>query len=148
MPTPTELRNKAFVRTCLDVYVRQMREGRAGGVASIAAEALECRPPAHFVSYDHASRMLHRITREGGGNATNRQTQWNELYEQVRSQMDAPRCLPFEQALTFVLNYCRPSRYHICLDTAIKILRPHFERRTIVRPRSQLNCQPSESASI
>jgi len=47
---------------------------------------------------------------------------WLELYNQVKDVMQGPRHLSFDEALTFVLGFMRPSRFYIDRGRALRIL--------------------------
>lgn len=92
------------------------------------------RPPGHYVEYDRASRMLRAISTGHYVllSATSR-AQYDEIAAQVAEVRRDNSRLSFSRALSFVLQFKRPSRFYIEPDTLRRILRPHFEMRLVAR---------------
>lgn len=126
--TATKARDAEFIAICLDIIRQHNRSGRDCRLAEVIDLALARRPRCHYVSYDHASRILHVIHRAGLTAGENRlqRLKWLELYNQVKAAMEGPRRLSFDKALTFVLGFMRPSRFYIERERALRLLRPHI----------------------
>lgn len=126
--TATKARDAEFIAICLDIIRQHNRSGHPCRLTDVIEQALSRRPRCHYVSYDHASRILHVIHRGGLATGRNRvqRLKWLELYNQVKETMEGPRRLSFDKALTFVLGFMRPSRFYIERERAIRLLRPHI----------------------
>lgn len=129
--TAIQARDAEFIAICTEIIRRNNKSGRKSVIFNVIDEAIHRRPRCHYVSYDHASRILHIIDRKGiEGTATGlRALKWLEIYNQVKESMEGPRHLSFDKALSFVLGFMRPSRFYIDHARAMKLLRPHISYR-------------------
>lgn len=134
-------RNRAFVKRCLELIERRNRNNAPVEIREIVAEAIASPPPCHFAGYKLASHNICRLVQRmrkhpDTQRASNlRQQCWFEMAQQVMAEMDGPRKLTFAKALSFVLNFRRPSRYYLTEERALRLLRPYIERRSVIRPR-------------
>lgn len=128
MKTATQLRNEEFLRRCIGIFDKDHQEGRISTLPDIIARATAMQPHSHYLSYDTASRRLHRIMRNGLENEIKEdlaREMWAEILEQVKTCMSSTPPKSFDKALSFVLNFCRPSRFYISYDTAKRIISPN-----------------------
>ncbi len=142
MKTLTESRNHEFLRRCIDLAGAELREGRSIDIDSIIDRVLAMQPRSHYLNYDTASRRLHIIERRGLERAVASKllrAMWQEIGEQVAATMHSRRC-PFDRALSFVLNFCRPSRFYMTRDTARRILAPHIALTITRIPTNKTRC--------
>lgn len=120
-------RNGDFRRRCIRIFNSDYNEGAIRPLDSVLERAINTRPLCHYLSYDTASKRLHAIRRHGLTNVVKEKIarqMWAELAGQVSEIMSQHPDKSFEKALSFVLNFCRPSRFHISLDTARRIVAP------------------------
>ncbi len=125
----TQARNSEFVRRCVEIFRRDCRSGAVRPLDTVIARALAMQPRAHYLAFDSASRRLHRIERRGLEAEVSEdiaRAMWAELRSQVEETMARQRVKSFDKALSFVLNFCRPSRFYMSVDTARRILSPHL----------------------
>ena len=124
MKTNSDYFRRAFVGQAMQILSSALANSERLTRAQLIERTLACRPPAYFVSYEYASRVLHKIMDAPAGSIgrTLRTGMWLELADEVRAVM-AMRGLRFCKALTFVLSYRRPSRWYISADHAATILR-------------------------
>lgn len=124
----TQARNDDFLRCCVEIFRKDYAEGRVRPLASIVERALRVRPRSYYITYDCASAKLHRIEREGfdavvrGGEARGL---WLDLAGEVARVRAANPGISFSMALAHALNFCRPRRFYISPDTAMRILAPY-----------------------
>lgn len=132
MKSQIENRNQEFRRRCIEIFERDVREGGARPLESVLERALAMQPHSHYLSYDTASRRIHRIHRYGIEKVVKERLareMWRELVGQIEDvQARFPR-KTFDMALTFVLNFYRPSRFYMSLDTARRIVAPNLSYR-------------------
>lgn len=130
-------RNECFLNTCLGIIKAGQQRGETLTARQVVDMALSRRPPCHFASYDHARKVLSHLFVSDTGtlrdNAPMRQHEWLELAMQVKDEIES-RHLPFDKALSFVLNFRRPSRFYISPERAMRILRPHVCRNITLLP--------------
>lgn len=129
MKDMTKTRNSDFVRRCVDLYESEAARGNYPPLDEILFKAIAQRPMAYYVNFDRASRQLHRIERDGlDAVAVNRLSRrmWTEMREQIDEVMRDNPGKRFDSALSYVLNFRRPSRFFINLDTARRIIRPYL----------------------
>ena len=129
MKSLIEIRNDDFVRRCFAIYDKDLRSGERHTLESLIDRALASQPHSHYLSYDHASRRLHRIRRDGLANVYKEELareMWGELNSQVNEVMALHPRKTFDKALTFVLNFMRPSRFYISRDTARRLISPYL----------------------
>lgn len=134
MKSLIENRNQEFRRRCIELFERDDRNGRVQSLDSVISRALLMQPHSHYLSYDTASRRIHRIRRYGMEHEV-KEPLAQQMWEEVDRQIDEVRARfpgkTFDMALTFVLNYCRPSRFYISLDTARRIIAPNVSYRLV-----------------
>ncbi len=136
----TDHRNREFIRRCVDIFERDCREATMQTLESVIDRALAQQPCCHYLSYDHASRKLHRIARRGLENVVKEdlaRAMWRELAAQVADVMAKNPRKSFDAALSFVLNFCRPTRFYMSRDTARRLITPHLCYHLSRRP---VNC--------
>lgn len=130
-------RNEYFLKICLEIIRAAQQRGETLTARQVVDMALSRRPPCHFATYDHARKVLSRIfaseTDTLREDAPMRQHEWLELARQVKDEIET-RHLPFNKALSFVLNFRRPTRFYLSTDTAMRILRPHVRRNITLIP--------------
>ena len=129
MKNLTKNRNAEYARRCIEIFERHPRPGGARPPAEVLTLRPAMRPHSHYLSYDTASSKLHAIERHGIDSLVageNTRALYTELGAQVADVMSKRRKLSFDQALSFVLNFCRPSRFHMSLDTARRIITPYI----------------------
>lgn len=131
--TNSDFFRRAFVGQAMRVLSSALKNSERLSRAQLIERTLATRPPAYFVSYEYASRVLHRIEgAEPGAVGTSLRTgMWLELADDVRTTMSA-RNLSFSKALTFVLAYRRPSRWYISAGHAATLLRGHIRESRAV----------------
>lgn len=129
MKNLTKNRNAEFARRCIEIFEKDYRNGCVRPLDEVLAIALAMQPHSHYLSYDTASRKLHAIERHGIDalvTGENTRALYTELSEQVANVMRTRSQLGFDEALSFVLNFCRPSRFYMSLDTARRIIMPYL----------------------
>ncbi len=129
MKNLTRARNSEFIRRCIQIYQRDLKSGITPVLDDIVDRAIAMQPHSHYVAFDSASKRLHAINKRGMENVVNSplaQQMWSEIAAQVQQTMDSRNCKSFDRALSFVLNFCRPSRFYITRDTARRIALPYF----------------------
>lgn len=126
MKTPLQMRNEEFRRRCVEIFNDDYRQGKFPTVDSILERAMAKQPRCFYVNYDRASRRLSQIERYGLDVAVKEEesrNMWGEIMGHVQAYLlqnpKASRCT----ALTFVLNFRRPSRFHISKANARRIIR-------------------------
>ncbi len=127
MNTNSDFFRRAFIEQAMRILSSALKNGERLSRSQLIERTLATRPPAYYVSYEYASRVLHRIIgspAEGIGSSL-RTGLWMELADDVRTTM-AARNLRFSKALTFVLSYRRPSRWYISAGHAATLLRGHI----------------------
>lgn len=125
----TENRNREFIRRCIDIFERDCREATVQSLESVLDRALARQPCCHYVGYDLASRKLHLIERRGLENVVKEELareKWREIRRQVDDVLAQNPRKTFDMALSFVLNFCRPSRFYMSRDTARRLITPHL----------------------
>lgn len=98
-------------------------------ISELIKATLRRRPRMLYIDYDTASAKLHAIDKyglEAVAHTAESRAQWSELRQQVADAMAARRRLSFDQALTFVLHFKRPSRFYLTPNTVYKILCANF----------------------
>ena len=136
MKNATDERNRDFIDNFLSIARRKKLCGEPTAVGAILAEALARPPRCHYVSYDRAAHILHRIDRFGIEAVVRpgpQRSRWLEIHAQVREAMDGPRRLRFDKALSFVLSFRRPSRFYLEPARAIRLVRPYITIRYEIR---------------
>ncbi|MCM1066090.1 MAG: hypothetical protein NC418_00770 [Muribaculaceae bacterium] len=124
-----QARNEEFKRRCLEIFRRDYDSGTIRPLDSVIERALAMQPRSHYLSFDTASRRLHRIERRGLEAEVHEELarlMWAEVMAQVRQAMERRGTESFDRALSFVLNFCRPSRFYMSFDTARRLLTPHL----------------------
>ncbi|MDE6277238.1 MAG: hypothetical protein K2M06_03935 [Muribaculaceae bacterium] len=116
-------RNEAYVEA-----FRRMLEASGGAgsheeLKALAARALEQRPPHYYVTHERAQEIL-KLYRRG---VAPRPGVWRELCDDVDRELAVRPHLGDARALDFVLCFKRPSRYHMSLSTAWRIILRHME---------------------
>ncbi len=97
-------------------------------ISAIVTLALEEKPERYHISFDTASRVVHKMLRNHPSNPyTNTvcRALAEELTADVRRTMADFNCT-LRTALTYVLNNKRPSRFHISYRQALRIARRWF----------------------
>ncbi|MDE5662297.1 MAG: hypothetical protein K2F91_02665 [Muribaculaceae bacterium] len=125
MKTHITCRNEDFRRRCLEIFEKDFRAGAIQPLESVIDRAIAMQPRSHYLNYDQASRRLHAIERHGLENEVKEELarqMWSELRQQIDRVMELNPKKPFDKALSFVLNFCRPSRFYISRDTARRII--------------------------
>lgn len=123
MQTPIQQRNQAFVRQAMAILATHMQTGERITRRQLINKALACRPPAYFTHHDKISSVLTVLARHHCPEPkTERQAMWMEIKQRVDDLMTGPRKLNRPQAISFVLNFTRPSRYFISYVTAERLL--------------------------
>lgn len=110
-PSAIEQRNRDFIRVCRQVAATRRRLGRSMARRAIVSDALAVAPQCFYVNRDTASRALHTL-HHGGFHHRHAREQWAEFQTQVQETMERRRCT-VSQAIDFVLNFRRPTRFHI-----------------------------------
>ncbi|MDE6207938.1 MAG: hypothetical protein K2M55_09030 [Muribaculaceae bacterium] len=90
--------------------------------------AMAARPQQFYLSYDTARRLL-KTYYDHGHEAflyAEKAAEVEELAAHVERAMARNRRMRLSEALTFVLHFCRPSRFYISRDSATRIIRRHF----------------------
>ncbi len=122
-------RDDEFRRRCVEIFKSDYNSGAIRPLDSVLERAMACQPHCHYLSYDTASRRLHEIERYGLEAIVRERIarqMWTELAAQVADVMALHPRKSFNMALSFVLNFCRPSRFFISVDTARRIIAPNI----------------------
>ena len=122
-------RNEEFRRRCVEIFKSDLQNGVIQPLDSVLERAIACRPLCHYMSYDTASRRLHAISRHGLKVVVKEPLaaqMWTELAAQITEIMTLSPNKSFDRALSFVLNFGRPSRFYISIDTARRIIAPNI----------------------
>lgn len=130
--TLTEARNADFRQKCVLLFERDMRQGIVRPLDDVIESALALQPLSHYVNFDLARRHMVEIRRYGISavfREDNARRQWSEIWMQVQSFLATHPRKSLDDALSFVLNFCRPSRFYISYDTGRRILRPAITYR-------------------
>lgn len=117
-------RNEAYVEAFRRLLDAAGGAGSQEELKALAARALEQRPPHFYVTHERAVEML-RLYRRG---VAPRPGVWTELCEEVDRELAARPHLGDSRALDFVLSFKRPSRYHMALSTAWRIILRHLDK--------------------
>lgn len=123
--SPNEFRRRAFREQAMRVLAAASGRGERLTRAQLIERTLACRPPGYFTDFTYAACRLHGMMRAKTLPAPGRSPrtdEWLELLAAVRHEMDT-RGLRFTKALGFVLNFRRPSRWHISHKHAEILLR-------------------------
>lgn len=121
--TNTEARNRAFVRRALAILSDHIRRRECITRKELIEKTLASRPPCYFVEFEHAVRVVGYLLDNPGRCGTNASAaMWEELATKVRALVEGPRKLRRTKALSFVLNFDRPSRYFLTFRQASRIL--------------------------
>lgn len=134
----TEMRNADLIGAARQCVNLARQRGETMNFTDLIAAAEACRPKAHYIEYEAASRRLKAIERRGleaTVSSAPARRQWAELQQQVMETMAKRRKLSFSQALTFVLHFRRPSRFYLTPLAVFKIIRPYF-KMVLVEARS------------
>lgn len=121
-------RNEEFRRRCLKIFEDDLLAGRIQPLDTVIDRALAMSPCSHYISYDTAARKLYKIRRRGLENEVKEKLarqMWSEIIAQINEFLQIYPKKSFDAALTFVMNYRRPSRFYISRDAARRILRPN-----------------------
>lgn len=125
----TQARNEEFLRRCRKMFRDDYEAGTMRPLQEIINTVMHQQPRGHYLNYETASRRLHLIERRGLEAVVTEELgrqMWTELRAQVDEVMARQKKKSFQQALTFVLTFCRPSRFYITYDTARRILTPYI----------------------
>lgn len=131
----TKQRNYDFVRRCVEIYEHERAQGKRPELDEVLFRAIGSSPKGYYVNFDTASRQLHRIRRRGLGSISCSpwlKKMWEELGTHVDEAMAGGK--KFDAALSYVLNFRRPSRYFINIDTARRIIRPYITYSITYKP--------------
>ena len=137
MKEMTRQRNADFVHRCLEIYERERALGKRPELDEVLFRAMGSSPKVYYVSFDTASRQLQRIRRHGinviRGSAAAKKM-WAEMNSYIDEVLKKEPRKKFDSALSYVLNFRRPSCYYINLDTARRIIRPYITYSIIYKP--------------
>lgn len=136
METLIQHRNADFKRRCLQIVKADYATGALRPLDSVLERAISQQPLSHYLNFDTASRRLHKIRRYGLETVVKEplaRRRWAELMAQVTEQMVRNKHMKFYQALTFVLNFKRPSQFYITPDTARRIISPYVAKQISLR---------------
>lgn len=123
MQTQIELRNRAFVKQAMAILARHLQAGERLTRRQLVEKALASRPPSYFMEQDQVALVLGILDGKPDFRpSTERQAMWLELKKKVADLTDGPRRLRRCQAISFVLNFTRPSRFFISPKTADRLL--------------------------
>ncbi|MCH5221022.1 MAG: hypothetical protein J1F05_01660 [Muribaculaceae bacterium] len=129
MKTMIECRNEEFLRRCAAIFEREYKSGKVLPIDKIIDQVLAMQPRSHYLTYDTAARRLHKIHRLGIENVVKEdiaRDMWRELQTQIDEYLAQYPKRSFHKALSFVLNYRRPSRFYISRDSARRIIAPNI----------------------
>lgn len=123
MDSLIQARNRAFVKQALAILGRHLAAGERLTRAELIAKTLACQPPCYYASHDRVSQALRILGPHPMSAPTSeRRAMWLEIHHRVAELMNGPRHLRRHQAISFVLNFTRPSRFFISERTADRIL--------------------------
>lgn len=130
-------RNKDFCRRCGEIYEAMQRRGISSpALAEVVSEAIATPAPGFYVdpeyAYGKVLEMLHGRRAEDPATPSGRM--WMELTDMVRERL-AERGGTVSRALGHVLNFRRPSAFHITHRLGCRIAAREFETRLVHRPR-------------
>lgn len=137
MKEMTKQRNADFVRRCLEIYEHEKSLGKNPELDEVLFRAMASSPKVYYVNFDTASRQLHRIRRHGISvikGSPGVKKMWSELNTYIEEVLEKEPRKKFDSALSYVLNFRRPSRFYINLDTARKIIRPYITYSITYKP--------------
>lgn len=133
--TPSlRIRNRQLVNIARRLLAQEQARGNNLSFSELVDMVLATRPSGHFVEYDRASRMMRALAT--GRNVLLTPTsraQYAEIADQVAEARRQNSRMNYSRALSFVLQFKRPSRFYIEPDTLKRILRPYFEMRLVAR---------------
>ena len=132
------LKNRELATLAQRIVRRAVAEKRPVSYSSLCDEILATRPMHFYVSYDRASKILHRIERTGVENIAlsgSSRGMWIDLYGQVRNIMEARPRLNFSQALTQALYFARPMRLYMTKDALYRLLKKNFSSMLVPEVR-------------
>lgn len=128
MKNITIARNNDLLRNASRILEESRRNGEFIKIGALVDLAISSRPQAHYLSFDRALDIVRLYRRHGSGAFSKAilAAQAAEISEQVDRTMARNCRLSVPQALTFVINFCRPERFRISRDLAARIIRRHF----------------------
>ncbi len=134
MPTTLhQERNASFVRTAMNILADHMARHERITRKELILKAIAMRPPYYYVDADRAADVLNYLRcHKWPEHPSLRQQMWMEFYNQVKEEMEGPRHLKLTKAVSFVLNFRRPSRYYITPEQAGRLLRGRIISRSYV----------------
>ena len=129
----------SFRRAVRRIVVVNQMYGRELTRDRLREEALAKTPEAFYVSYDRAAQVIGPLLGKDykGPVGTPRRQFWLDMAAMVREQMEAPKCLTFPKALSFVLNFRAPTRYYLSRRTADRLIAQEVVMKTIIIPKKQ-----------
>lgn len=125
----SQARNADFVKRAKNILLKAQKNGYALSVTRLVDLTLSSCPTSFFQSYPRAVQMMHRYA---AGKALKLKSRnaiefWDDMYAQVLATMEKRSKLKFEQAVMHVIMFCRPRRYYLSHDYAVRLLRPYFD---------------------
>lgn len=111
-----ELRNRHIVALMRRLIDDASQSGLQMTVDELIDEVLVARPPVHYIDYDYARNMLHRLRCGGPDVISGRRLslrRWFDLDAKVREVMATRRLKNVNSALSYVLNFCPPPSFYV-----------------------------------
>ncbi len=129
--TLSQLRDADFARSLKESLKRCRKTyGRPTGT-QIINEALASRPQRFYLSYrtvESHLRTMRRNTRSDCGRTTPARDQWAEISKAVDCYLARHKDARFAEAVDYVVNYARPSRFFISERKALELFRRTLSR--------------------
>lgn len=121
-----DLRNRNIVALLRDKKRNLALAGAKVSKTELVETVMSAQPWAHYVDFDYASRMMHRLWQKGPealGCRGLALRKWLDLAEQVKDVMASTKLSNVNSALTYVLNFRRPPRFYISPRTIDELIR-------------------------
>lgn len=121
--TQTQLRNEAFVMTCMRLLESISGESLSSA-EELVSKAISVSPLHYFVSRERAMEVYRTHLRGGAV----RDGLWTEFCSDVDGVLEGRPWLGVEKAVDFVVSFKRPSRYYLSVRTGRRIIAPYLVR--------------------
>ncbi len=121
-----DLRNRNIVALLRDKRHNLALAGSKASKAELVEAVMSAQPWVHYVDFDYASRMMHRLWQKGPealGCSGLALRKWLDLAEQVKDVMTSKKLTNVNAALTYVLNFRRPPCFYISPRTLNQLIR-------------------------
>lgn len=128
MKRSTIARNNDLLSNALRIVHHCRKQGIKLDIKSLTRLTLACHPQNYYLSFSRAFDIVETYRRKGEKGFCNESSiaQAKELYDNVQKVKQRKPKTTIIDAISFTLNFMRPSRFHISEASAIRIIRRHF----------------------